>query len=140
MSKAMSVRMDRDNYALLQEITKAEGSDLSKAVRDMWRSGVRVPRAYYPFNLVSPISARVLVFLRVPISGFYGQTRLCSAANLGWRRTTWDTAGPSDRNRSAIDRRRVRKSRLTCRHRPPGWPAGSRDERLESCGVPQRPE
>lgn len=31
----MSVRMDRDNYNFLQEITKEEGSDLSKAVRDL---------------------------------------------------------------------------------------------------------
>ena len=35
MSKTMSVRMDRDNYDFLHEITKEEGSDLSKAVRDM---------------------------------------------------------------------------------------------------------
>ena len=35
MSKTMSVRMDRDNYNFLQEITKEEGSDLSKAVRDL---------------------------------------------------------------------------------------------------------
>jgi predicted HTH domain antitoxin len=35
VSKTMSVRMDRDNYNFLQEITKEEGSDLSKAVRDL---------------------------------------------------------------------------------------------------------
>ena len=39
MSKTMSVRMDRDNYQFLQEITKEEGSDLSKAVRDMVTRG-----------------------------------------------------------------------------------------------------
>ena len=39
MSKTMSVRMDRDNYDFLHEITKAEGSDLSKAVRDMVTRG-----------------------------------------------------------------------------------------------------
>jgi hypothetical protein len=33
VSKTMSVRMDRENF--LHEITKKEGSDLSKAVRDM---------------------------------------------------------------------------------------------------------
>ena len=30
MSKTMSVRMDRGNYDFLHEITKEEGSDLSK--------------------------------------------------------------------------------------------------------------
>ena len=39
MSKTMSVRMDRDNYDFLREITKEEGSDLSKAVRDMVTRG-----------------------------------------------------------------------------------------------------
>jgi predicted HTH domain antitoxin len=35
----MSVRMDRENYNFLREITKEEGSDLSKAVRDMVTRG-----------------------------------------------------------------------------------------------------
>jgi predicted HTH domain antitoxin len=39
VSKTMSVRMDRDNYNFLHEITKEEGSDLSKAVRDMVTRG-----------------------------------------------------------------------------------------------------
>jgi predicted HTH domain antitoxin len=39
MSKTMSVRMDRDNYQFLHKITKEEGSDLSKAVRDMVTRG-----------------------------------------------------------------------------------------------------
>jgi len=39
VSKTMSVRMDRENYDFLHEITKKEGSDLSKAVRDMVRRG-----------------------------------------------------------------------------------------------------
>jgi len=39
MSKTMSVRMDRGNYEFLHEITKEEGSDLSKAVRDMVTRG-----------------------------------------------------------------------------------------------------
>jgi predicted HTH domain antitoxin len=39
MSKTMSVRMDRENYDFLREITKEEGSDLSKAVRDMVTRG-----------------------------------------------------------------------------------------------------
>jgi predicted HTH domain antitoxin len=39
MSKTMSVRMDRDNYQFLHEITKEEGNDLSKAVRDMVTRG-----------------------------------------------------------------------------------------------------
>jgi predicted HTH domain antitoxin len=39
VSKTMSVRMDRENYNFLREITKEEGSDLSKAVRDMVTRG-----------------------------------------------------------------------------------------------------
>lgn len=39
MSKTMSVRMDRENYDFLHEITKEEGGDLSKAVRDMVTRG-----------------------------------------------------------------------------------------------------
>ena len=39
MSKTMSVRMDRENYDFLHEITKEEGSDLSKAVRDLVTRG-----------------------------------------------------------------------------------------------------
>lgn len=39
MSKTMSVRMDRNNYQFLHELTKEEGSDLSKAVRDMVTRG-----------------------------------------------------------------------------------------------------
>jgi predicted HTH domain antitoxin len=39
MSKTMSVRMDRENYDFLHEITKEERSDLSKAVREMVTRG-----------------------------------------------------------------------------------------------------
>jgi predicted HTH domain antitoxin len=39
MSTTMSVRMDRDNYDFLHEIPKEEGSNLSKAVRDMVARG-----------------------------------------------------------------------------------------------------
>ena len=39
MSKTMSIRMDRDNYEFLHEITKEERSDLSKAVRDLVSRG-----------------------------------------------------------------------------------------------------
>jgi predicted HTH domain antitoxin len=39
VSKTMSIRMDRENYDFLHEITKEEGSDLSKAVRDMVTRG-----------------------------------------------------------------------------------------------------
>lgn len=39
MRKTMSVRMDRENYEFLREITREEGSDLSKAVRDMVTRG-----------------------------------------------------------------------------------------------------
>ncbi len=39
MSKTMSVRMDPDNYKFLHEITREEGTDLSKAVREMVSRG-----------------------------------------------------------------------------------------------------
>jgi len=39
MTKTMSIRMDRDNYAFLTEMTKEERSDLSKAVRDLVTRG-----------------------------------------------------------------------------------------------------
>ena len=39
MSKTMSVRMDRENYAFVHEITKEEKSDLSKTVRDLVSRG-----------------------------------------------------------------------------------------------------
>ena len=39
MSKTMSIRMDRDNYEFLSEITKEERSDLSKAVRELVTRG-----------------------------------------------------------------------------------------------------
>jgi predicted HTH domain antitoxin len=39
VSKTMSVRMDLENYDFLHEITKTEGSNLSKAVRDMVTRG-----------------------------------------------------------------------------------------------------
>ncbi len=39
MSKTMSIRMDRDNYEFLHEITKEGRSDLSKAVRDLVTRG-----------------------------------------------------------------------------------------------------
>jgi predicted HTH domain antitoxin len=39
MSKTMSIRMDRDNYKFLHEITKEGRSDLSKAVRDLVTRG-----------------------------------------------------------------------------------------------------
>jgi predicted HTH domain antitoxin len=39
VTKTMSIRMDRDNYEFLSEISKQERSDLSKAVRDLVRRG-----------------------------------------------------------------------------------------------------
>ncbi len=39
MTKTMSIRMDRDNYEFLAEISKEERSDLSKAVRDLVARG-----------------------------------------------------------------------------------------------------
>jgi predicted HTH domain antitoxin len=39
MTKTMSIRMDRENFEFLQELTKEQRSDLSKAVRDMVTRG-----------------------------------------------------------------------------------------------------
>jgi len=39
MTKTMSIRMDRDNYEFLAELSKAERSDLSKGVRDLVTRG-----------------------------------------------------------------------------------------------------
>ena len=39
MTKTMSIRMDRENFAFLNELTKEQRSDLSKAVRDMATRG-----------------------------------------------------------------------------------------------------
>jgi predicted HTH domain antitoxin len=39
MTKTMSIRMDRENYEFLSEISKQESSDLSKAVRDLVTRG-----------------------------------------------------------------------------------------------------
>jgi len=39
MTKTMSIRMDRENFEFLNEFTKEQRSDLSKAVRDMVTRG-----------------------------------------------------------------------------------------------------
>jgi predicted HTH domain antitoxin len=39
MTKTMSIRMDRENFEFLSELTKEQKSDLSKAVRDMVTRG-----------------------------------------------------------------------------------------------------
>jgi predicted HTH domain antitoxin len=39
MSKTMSIRMDRENFEFLNELTKEQRSDFSKAVRDMVTRG-----------------------------------------------------------------------------------------------------
>jgi predicted HTH domain antitoxin len=39
MTKTMSIRMDRENFEFLNELTKEQRSDLSKAVRDMVNRG-----------------------------------------------------------------------------------------------------
>ena len=39
MTETMSIRMDRDNYEFLNEISKEERSDLSKVVRDLVSRG-----------------------------------------------------------------------------------------------------
>jgi predicted HTH domain antitoxin len=39
MTKTMSIRMDRENYDFLTEMTKQERTDLSKSVRDLVTRG-----------------------------------------------------------------------------------------------------
>lgn len=39
MTKTMSIRMDTDNYGFLNQMTKEERSDLSKAVRNLVSRG-----------------------------------------------------------------------------------------------------
>jgi predicted HTH domain antitoxin len=39
MTKTMSIRMDRENFEFLSELTKEERSDLSKTVRDLVTRG-----------------------------------------------------------------------------------------------------
>ncbi len=39
MRKTMSIRMDRENFEFLNELTKEQRGDLSKAVRDMVTRG-----------------------------------------------------------------------------------------------------
>jgi len=39
VSKTMSIRMDRENFEFLNELTKEQRSDLSKSVRDMVTRG-----------------------------------------------------------------------------------------------------
>ncbi len=39
MTKTLSIRMDSDNYEFLNEMTKEERSDLSKAVRELVSRG-----------------------------------------------------------------------------------------------------
>jgi predicted HTH domain antitoxin len=39
LTKTLSVRMDRDNYEFLSEMSKADRSDLSKAVRELVTRG-----------------------------------------------------------------------------------------------------
>jgi predicted HTH domain antitoxin len=39
MTKTMSIRMDRENFEFLSELTKEQRSDLSKAVREMVTRG-----------------------------------------------------------------------------------------------------
>ncbi len=39
MTKTMSIRMDRENFEFLSELTKEERTDLSKTVRDLVKRG-----------------------------------------------------------------------------------------------------
>ncbi|MGA7931554.1 MAG: hypothetical protein WCA20_36855 [Candidatus Sulfotelmatobacter sp.] len=39
MTKTMSIRMERENFEFLNQLTKEQSSDLSKSVRDMVTRG-----------------------------------------------------------------------------------------------------
>jgi predicted HTH domain antitoxin len=66
VSKTMSVRMDRENYDFLHEITKEEGSDLSKAVRDMVTRG-RILLAVERYKKGEASLGRAAELARVPV-------------------------------------------------------------------------
>lgn len=62
----MSVRMDRENHDFLLEITKEEGSDLSKAVRDMVTRG-RILRAVERYKKGEASLGRAAELAGVPV-------------------------------------------------------------------------
>jgi len=71
MSKTMSIRMDRENFAFLNELTKEQRSDLSKAVRDLVTRGrtlLAVERAGSNRRIISR-GSRVLRSPRKNVSG-----------------------------------------------------------------------
>jgi hypothetical protein len=77
MTKTMSIRMDRENFEFLNEFTKEQRSDLSKAVRDMVTRG-RVLLAVERYkkgeaSLGRAATRRAAIDARVPVLSFiYG--------------------------------------------------------------------
>ena len=71
MTKTMSIRMDRENFKFLNEFTKEQRSDLSKAVRDMVTRG-RVLLAVERYKKGEASLGRAATLAGVPV----GQHRI----------------------------------------------------------------
>ena len=54
MTKTMSIRMDKENYEFLSDLSKGEKGDLSKAVRDLVHRG-RLMLAVERYKKEAPI-------------------------------------------------------------------------------------
>ena len=66
MTKTMSIRMDRENFEFLNELTKEQKSDLSKAVRDMVTRG-RILFAVERYNRGEASLGRAAELAGVPV-------------------------------------------------------------------------
>jgi len=66
MTKTMSIRMDRENFEFLNELTKEQRSDLSKAVRDMVTRG-RILLAVEPYKKGEASLGRAAELAGVPV-------------------------------------------------------------------------
>jgi predicted HTH domain antitoxin len=66
MSKTMSIRMDRENFEFLNELTKEQRSDLSKAVRDMVTRG-RILLAVERYKMGEASLGRAAELAGVPV-------------------------------------------------------------------------
>ncbi len=66
MTKTMSIRMDRENFEFLKQLTKEQRSDLSKAVRDMVTRG-RILLAVERYKKGEASLGRAAVLAGVPV-------------------------------------------------------------------------
>jgi predicted HTH domain antitoxin len=66
MSKTMSIRMDRENFEFLNELTKEQRSNLSKAVRDMVTRG-RILLAVERYKMGEASLGRAAELAGVPV-------------------------------------------------------------------------